>query len=139
MVQGTPQDGVWAVVEWVEGRDMVVPPDEHCRRVAQGIQELRRRLLGGGCRAANNTCFLECEELLFIDTILLWIKPPMASESGSCATCVNVVNDAVERLGCCGAGPQQRREFFEQLLNLGRKNSDACLRAPGFNERRNLP
>jgi hypothetical protein len=112
---------------------------EHCRCMAQGIQELRRRLLGGGCQAANNTCFLECEEFLFIDTVLLLIKPPRARENWSCATCVNVVIDAVERLGCCGAGPQQCREFLEQLLNLGRKNGNACLRAPGFNERRNLP
>ncbi len=77
---------------------MAVSPDEHCRCVAQGIQELRRRLLGVGCRAANNTCFLECEELLFINTVLLWIKPLRASENGSCATCVNVVYD-MERLG----------------------------------------
>jgi hypothetical protein len=126
-VQGTPQDGVWADVKQEEGWDMAVPPDEHCRCVAQGILELQRRLLGGGCRAASNTCFLECEELLFIDTVLLWIKSPRMSENGSCTTCANVVNAAVERLGCCGAGPQQRREFFEQLLNLGRKNGDACL------------
>jgi hypothetical protein len=108
-------------------------------RASRSFQELRRRLLGGGCWAANNTSFLECEELLFIDTVLLFINSPRVSENGSCTTCANVVNAAVERLGCCGAGPQQRREFFEQLLNLGRKNVDACLYAPGFYERRNLP
>ncbi len=33
VVQGAPQDIVWAVVEWLEGRDMTILSDEHRRRV----------------------------------------------------------------------------------------------------------
>ncbi len=39
-------------------------------------------------------------------------------------TCVDVVDDALNRLGSGGTGPQQRREFLEQLLYLGRESGD---------------
>ena len=45
--------------------------------------------------------------------------------------------DAVERLGRGGAGTQQRREFLEQLLYLGRESGDGGggLGTPGANKR----
>jgi hypothetical protein len=52
---------------------------------------------------ANNTCFLECKDLLFSNTVLLQIRPPGASKNRSCATCVDVVEDTVKGFGCCRA------------------------------------
>jgi hypothetical protein len=62
---------------------------------------------------ANNTCFLECKELLFGDMVLLWVLPLGAGEKGSCTTFVNVVYNAVERLGGGGTGLQHCPEFLE--------------------------
>jgi hypothetical protein len=50
--------------------------------------------------------------------VLLRVQPPRAGEHAGSATCVDVIYDAVERLGRGGAGMQQRREFLEQLLYL---------------------
>jgi hypothetical protein len=46
LMQRTPQDGVWTVVEQLEWRIMSVPLDEHRLRASQGVRELRRRLPG---------------------------------------------------------------------------------------------
>ena len=48
-----------------------------------------------------------------------------AGEHGGGATCVDVVDHPVERLGLRGGGPQQGREFLEQLLYLGREGGDS--------------
>jgi hypothetical protein len=46
VMQRTPQDGVWTVVEQLEWQDMSVPLDELRLREGQGVRELRRRLPG---------------------------------------------------------------------------------------------
>ncbi len=63
--------------------------------------------------------------------MLFRVQPPGAGEHG--ATCVDVVDHTVERLGLRGGGLQQGWEFLEQLLYLGREGSDGGggLRAPG--------
>ena len=65
--------------------------------------------------------------------MLFWVQPPGAGEHGGGATCVDVVDHSVERLGLRGAGPEQGREFLEQLLYLGRECGDGGggLGAPG--------
>ena len=58
-------------------------------------------------------------------------------EHGGGATCVDVVDDAVEGPGRCSIGSQQRQEFFEEFLYLGREGGDGGggLGAPGANKR----
>ena len=56
--------------------------------------------------------------------MLFWVQPLRAGEHGGGATCVDVVDYSVERLGLRGAGPQQGREFLEQFLYLGREGGD---------------
>ncbi len=73
---------------------------------------------------ANNTCFFLGEKLLLGDVVLFWVQPPGAGEHGGGATCVDVVDHSVERLGLRGVGPQQGREFLEQLLYQGREGGD---------------
>ena len=51
------------------------------------------------------------------------------------ALSVDVMYDAVGRLGRGGAGTQQRREFLEQFLYLGRESGGSGLGAPGANKR----
>ncbi len=46
VMQRTPQDGVWTVVEQLEWQDMSVPLDEHRLCASQGVRELRRWLPG---------------------------------------------------------------------------------------------
>jgi hypothetical protein len=46
MVQGSAKEGVGAIIEQLEQRDMAVPPVEHCRRASQGIWQLRRAAAG---------------------------------------------------------------------------------------------
>ncbi len=52
--------------------------------------------------------------------MLFWVQPPGAGEHGGGATCVDVVDHSVERLGLRRVGSQQGREFLEQFLYLGR-------------------
>ncbi len=73
---------------------------------------------------ADNTCFFQGEELLFGDAVFFRVQPPRAGEHGGGTTCVDVMYDAVERLGRGGAGPQQGRKFLEQFLYLGRESGD---------------
>ncbi len=68
--------------------------------------------------AAKNTCFLYGEEFLFGDAVFFRVQPPRAGEHGGGATCVDVMHNAVERLGRGGDGAQQRWEF------LAEKNQD---------------
>ena len=56
--------------------------------------------------------------------MLFWVQPPGAGEHGGGASCVDVVDHSVEWLGLRGVGPQQGREFLEQLLYLGREGGD---------------
>ncbi len=65
--------------------------------------------------------------------MLLWIQLPRVGKHGGGATCVDVVDHSVKWLGRRGAGPQQGREFLEQLLYLGQECSDGGggLGAPG--------
>ncbi len=78
------------------------------------MQERHPRRVG----VANNTCFLECKELLFGDMLLLWVQPPRAGENRSYTTCVNVVFDAVEGLGVAVLGRN----------NVGNSLSSCCTR-----------
>ncbi len=73
---------------------------------------------------ADNTCFFQGEELPFGDAVFLQIQPPRAIEHGGGATCVDVIDNAVERLGMGGTGTQQRRKFLEKFLYLGRESGD---------------
>ncbi len=85
----------------------------------------------------NNTCFLQVEKFLVGDAVFLRVQPSRAGEHGGGDTCVDVMYDAVERLWRGGAGTQQRREFLEQLLYLGRESGDGGggLRTPGATKR----
>ena len=57
------------------------------------------------------------------------VQPLRAGEHVGGATCVNVMYDAVERLGRSGAGTQERREFLEKLWYLGREGGRAATAA----------
>jgi hypothetical protein len=70
----------------------------------------------GRVGAVKNTCFLQGEELCIGDMVLLRVQPLYAGEDRSCATCVYVFYNAVERFGGGSAGPQQHWDFLEQLL-----------------------
>ncbi len=72
----------------------------------------------------NNTCFFKGEKFLLGDAVLFWVQTPGAGKHGGGATCVDVVNNPVKRLGLRGVGPQQGREFLEQLLYLGQEGGD---------------
>jgi hypothetical protein len=55
---------------------------------------------------ANNTCFFQGKELLFGDAVFFRVQPPRGGEHSGGTNCVDVMYDAVERLGRIGAGTQ---------------------------------
>jgi hypothetical protein len=59
-----------------------------------------------------------------VTQVFVWIQSLWAGENGGGATCVDVVDDSMERFWCGGAGLQQRWKFLEQLLYLGWESSD---------------
>ena len=73
---------------------------------------------------ANNTCFFQGKELLFGDAVFFRVQLPRAGEHRGGTTCVDVMYDAVERLGRISAGTQERRKFLEQFLYLGWESGD---------------
>ncbi len=50
-----------------------------------------------------------CKEFLLGDVVFVRVQSPWAGENRDGATCVDMMDDAVEGFGCGGAGPQQRR------------------------------
>jgi hypothetical protein len=72
----------------------------------------------------NYTCFLYRKEFLLSDAVFVRIQWPRVGENRGGTTCVDVMDDSVERYGSGGAGPQQHRKFLEQLLYLGWESSD---------------
>ncbi len=66
------------------------------------VQRGRPRRIG----AANNTCFFQGKKLLFGYAVLFRVQPPGAGEHGGGATCVDVMNCAMEWLGRRGTGTQ---------------------------------
>ncbi len=69
--------------------------------------------------------------------MFLRVQPPTAGEHGGGATCVDVMYDAVERLGRGGAMTQERWKFLKQFLYLGWESGDGGggLGALGANKR----
>jgi hypothetical protein len=48
VMQGAANDGVGAVIQWLEQRYVAIPPHEHHRCVGEVIGQLRRWTVGGG-------------------------------------------------------------------------------------------
>ncbi len=65
------------------------------------------------------------------------VQLPGAGEHGGGTSCVDVMDNAVKRLGRGGTGMQQRRKFLKKFLYLGWESGDGGggLGAPGANKR----
>jgi hypothetical protein len=74
---------------------------------------------------ANNTGFFQGEEF-FGDAVFLRVQSPRAGEHGGGATCVDVMYNAVERLGRGGAKTQKRWKFLKQFCTWGGRAATAA-------------